>query len=274
MITRFLLLVVLVVCSTTCAAFHPFHVSKRVEASAIRWMKPKSSDNHDVSSSAERPPSPSRLDFLVQSSLLFTSVIPSAAVAFDGGVGGLGKTKPQTGVTYWGESVPIQNQKGIISAELNVGGDPVLVEFTAPWPLLSTTSGLEARNLQSSESAFVSILPNVSNDKQLKQAVLESILGSQGKYGAYGTPTDVKFKKLGDDNLYLISFTALTPAMRESERSVFLKVLQPIPGKDSVVLVTGTVRARFKSQQAALRNVAESFVAIAAPKSQRNVKQK
>jgi hypothetical protein len=90
--------------------------------------------------------------------------------------------------------------------------------------------------------------------------------------GAYGTPTDVKFKQI-DDNLYLINFTAYTPAMRESERSVYLKVLRPLQGKDMVVLVTGTTRARFKAQEETLRKVADSFVAIAAPKSQRNVKQ-
>lgn len=76
-----------------------------------------------------------------------------------------------------------------------------------------------------------------------------------------------------DDKLYLVNFTAYTPAMRESERSVYLKVLQPVQGKDSVVLVTGTTRVRFKSQESVMRNVADSFVAIAAPKSQRNVKQ-
>lgn len=81
----------------------------------------------------------------------------------------------------------------------------------------------------------------------------------------------MKFKKLEED-LYLINFTAYTPAMLESERSVYLKVLQPVKGKDLVVLVTGTTRARFKSQETTLRKVADSFVAIAAPKSQRNVK--
>ena len=121
--------------------------------------------------------------------LFFAGILlPSTpTLAFDGGVGGLGKTKPETGVVLYSDSAPLQNQQGIVSAELNVGGDPVLVEFTTPWPLLSTTSGLEARNLQSSESAFVSILPAAKtkplNEKLFKQAVLDNIFGSQGKYG-------------------------------------------------------------------------------------------
>lgn len=143
-----------------------------------------STEDHD--GTPERP-SPSRFRFLIQQASFVAAVmIPSTdALAFDGGVGGLGKTKPDTGVVLWSESAPLQNQRGIVSAELNVGGDPVLIEFTAPWPLLPTTSGLEARNLQSSESAFVVVLPNASNEKQLKQAILDNILGSQGKYGAF-----------------------------------------------------------------------------------------
>jgi hypothetical protein len=190
--------------------------------------------------------------------------------AFEGGVGGLGKTKPDTGVVLWEGSAPIQNQQGIVSAELNVDGNPVLVEFTTPWPLLSTSGGLEARDLQSSESAFIQVIPaSTTSENQFQQRVLETILGSQGKFGAYGTPTDVKMKKIEDD-LYMVTFTAYTPSMRESERCVYLKVWEGAYNS-GVVLVTGTTRARFKSQQDSLKKVADSFVAIRAPKSQRNV---
>lgn len=163
------------------AAFHSLQASpcSRRKSHAAPRCRMSARTEHDVSLT-ERP-SQSRFHFLVRVAGIS---LPSVSLAFDGGVGGLGKTKPETGVVLWGESAPLQNQQGIVLAELNVGGDPVLVEFTTPWPLLPTTSGLEARNLQSSESAFVSVLPtNVSSDKQLKQAVLDNILGSQGKYG-------------------------------------------------------------------------------------------
>jgi hypothetical protein len=71
-----------------------------------------------------------------------------------------------------------------------------------------------------------------------------------------------------EKDLYLTTFTAYTPGMRESERSIYLKVGSSSNPK--VVLVTGTTRARFKSQQETLKQVADSFVAIPAPKSQRN----
>lgn len=118
--------------------------------------------------------------------------VPTCAQAFDGGVGGLGKTKPETGVTLWEGSAPIQNQKGIVSAELvSFNGNPLLVEFQTPWPLLATTSGLEARDLQQPESAFVQVIHpssssnSQSNPKALIQLFIEEILGSKGKYGTH-----------------------------------------------------------------------------------------
>lgn len=205
----------------------------------------------------------SRFQFLAQAASM-VGILSLPVHAFEGGVGGLGKTKPDTGVVLWEGSAPLQNQQGIVSAELNVDGNPVLVEFTTPWPLLPTTGGLEARDLQSSESAFIQVIPPSTSEKQFPKVVLDTILGSRGKFGAYGTPTDVKIKKVEDD-LYMATFTAYTPSMRESERSAYLKV-----GGSGVVLVTGTTRARFKSQQDSLKKVADSFVAILAPKSQRN----
>lgn len=190
---RLTLLLALVLCSsveTVEAAFHSRQFASRKAPISKRCSTllalMTSSESNNLSSDTHTRSSQSRFHFLVQSTVFSGAlVVPTLpAFAFDGGVGGLGKTKPDTGIVFWGESMPLQNQQGIVSAELNVGGDVVLVEFTTPWPLLPTTSGLEARNLQSSESAFVSILPNTgSSDKQLKQAVLDTILGSQGKFG-------------------------------------------------------------------------------------------
>lgn len=225
-------------------------------------MSSTSNNNHESSTKQL-----SRWQFVAQSSSFLIGIVPCNA--FEGGVGGLGKTKPDTGVVFYGESAPSQNEKGIVSAELNVNGNPVLVEFTTPWPLLPTTSGLEARDLQSSESAFVQVLPSFSGDRrQFPQLVMETILGSRGKFGAYGAPTDVKIRQVEEEEdarLYLATFTAYTPGMRESPRSMYLRV-----GSDPrVVLVTGTTRARFQSQQETLKQVADSLVAIPAPKSQR-----
>ena len=47
------------------------------------------------------------------------SIAADTAYAFEGGIGGLGKTRPETGVVFWNdESVPLQNTAGTVSAEL------------------------------------------------------------------------------------------------------------------------------------------------------------
>ena len=207
--------------------------------------------------------------------VVFSIFATSSAVAFEGGVGGLGKTKPNTGVVLFeASSTPIQNEKGIVSAEIqSVSGKPILVEFQTPWPLLPTTSGLEARNLRSSESAFIQLVPTVSdwqNRKVFEQLLLNSVLASQGKYGAYGTPTDVRVKPLNGKGVYAVTLTCYTPAMRESERQLLIR---PIQVDDSIVmLVTGTTRNAFSTQESKFSQIADSFIAVAAPESRLRTK--
>jgi hypothetical protein len=211
--------------------------------------------------------------FLIKAVL--TLCTTTSALAFEGGVGGLGKTKPKTGVVLFEESsTPIQNEKGIVSAEIrSVSGKPILVEFQTPWALLPTTSGLEARNLRSSESAFVQLVPTVSgweNRKVFEQILIDSVLASQGKFGAYGTPTDIRVKPLNEKGIYTVTLTCYTPAMRESERQLYIR---PIQVDDSLVMmVTGTTRNAFLAQESTFSWIADSFVAVAAPESRLRTK--
>ena len=213
-----------------------------------------------------------RLDFLQFLSLSLLSV-PSAVSAFDGGVGGLGKTKPNTGVEFYDpELVPLQNSKGIVSAEVkSFSGQPILVSFQSPWPLLSTAAGLETRDIRTTESAFVQVLQKVDNwqsPKIFRQLLLESVLASQGKYGAYSAPTDVKVVASKDNqpDIFTVTFTSYTPAMLESERQ--LSVSAKAVDDTLVLLCVGTTRARFSSQKKVIDKIVDSFVAAAAPSSQ------
>jgi len=209
----------------------------------------------------------------------------TAANAFEGGVGGLGKTKPSTGVVLLDaeSSPPFQDPKtGYVSAELLLNGkQPVRVSFEAPWPLLPTTAGLEARDLQQPESAFVQVVagaPSVPSDaKSMRQLMLDSVLSQQGKFGAYAAPTDVKVKKVpsvssgdgnGNDDLptYSVTFTTFTPGLRESERQLLVKPATVTSAADAVVLlVVGTTRQRFASRQEAMQRVCDSFEVVATP---------
>ena len=241
---------------------------QKVPSSAVAAIAQEGNDELDQSSPSFSKKT-TRAAFL--QGLLVTTVSAEIAVAFDGGVGGLGKTKPITGVEFFEESsIPIQNAQGIVTAEIKSvsGKNPILVEFQTPWPLLPTTSGLEARDIRSTESAFVQVLPATDSWKDRKvfrDLLINSVLASQGKYGAYGTPTDIKVKPTKDSDLFVVTFTSYTPAMRESERQLWI---QPKQVDDTLVLlIVGTTRARFASQEASFSKIVNSFLAVAAPES-------
>lgn len=100
----------------------------------------------------------------------------------------------------------------------------MFLSFTAPYPLLKSTAGIEARDVAGGfESSYVQVveLPRgVAALESVKPALLsQSIFGSTGKFGMYGAPTDIRIKRVsidgGNMNVYQASFTTLTPAMRE-----------------------------------------------------------
>ena len=211
------------------------------------------------------------------------------ALAFEGGVGGLGKTKPQTGVRLWDEaSPPLQTSAGAVAAELDVAGRPVLVTFAAPWPLLPTTAGLEVRDLQNSESAFVQVVAGdgAKSDPTTKagmlQFLLDSVLSQHGKFGAYGAPMDVKVQQFvvetGRDGgaagvTCAVPFTTFTPGLRESERQLLVRAVRVgarSSGGSWILWVVGTTRLRFAAQRPVLQQVLESFRAVPAPASNRS----
>jgi hypothetical protein len=127
--------------------------------------------------------------------------IPSMVVALVGGVGWARENQASNRCGTVRRTLDSDfKKKGIVSAEnKSVNGKPIPVEFQAPWPLLPTAAGLEARDLLPSEAAFVQVVSAASNwdsPKVFKQLLIDSVLASQGKFGAYGTPVDIKVKPL------------------------------------------------------------------------------
>ena len=205
---------------------------------------------------------------------------PTIASAFDGGVGGLGKTKPETGIRFRNAdlSTDASSATGLASDLTNEllapDGSAVIVSFDAPWPVLKSSTGVESRDLQNPEAAFLQVAEvpkGITNPNELKKEFfIDTILGGKGKYGAYGSPIDVKIKKITDGSrpgygLYSAAFTTFTPGGRESERMIYISTA--IVGNGVFMLVTGSTAPRFRKQEAALRKIADSFTCVAAPKS-------
>lgn len=197
---------------------------------------------------------------------------PSLAHAFDGGVGGLGKTKPETGIRF--RNADLSADASASSASDLTNELLTIVSFDAPWPVLKSSTGVESRDLQNPEAAFLQVAEaprGALNPAELKKDFfIDAILGSKGKYGAYGSPIDIKIKKIADApragyGLYSAAFTTFTPGGRESERMIYISTA--LVGNGVFMLVTGSTAPRFRKQEAALRKIADSFTCVAAPKS-------
>lgn len=83
----------------------------------------------------------------------------------------------------------------------------------------------------------------------------------------YGAPSSIKVKPVDvdDASLFQLTFTALTPAMRESDRKYYVSVRTVANNGVIVLLVVGTTAARFASQEAVMRKVAQSWQVVQAP---------
>jgi len=140
-----------------------------------------------------------------------------SGLVFEGGAGGLTKTKPNTGVKQAVGAVDDERPKttpaGPVAARLaGRKGLPVDVAFDAPFP---TTPGLVSRDYQTGDGAYVLVAPAKG---ALKKVVSDKIFAADGKYGSYGAPSEVRLKeseRRGDgDEVFEYTFVALTPARR------------------------------------------------------------
>ena len=143
----------------------------------------------------------SRAEFVSAVVAASSLIFPARVVAFDGGVGGLGKTRPQTGVVFLDEEVAAsttQSSSGDVTYELvSPDGTTAFVSFKSPWPLLQTAAGVECRDISGGyESAFIQVA-EIQKGSEIKPAQLkEAIFSSKGKFGMYGSPTDIRIKKV------------------------------------------------------------------------------
>ena len=189
---------------------------------------------------------------------------------FEGGAGGLGKTKPNTGVVVAdafgdGAAKAATTPPGPASARL-VGaatGLPVDVSFDSPWP---TSAGLVSRDYTTGDGAYV--LATAATRATLEADCRAKIFAVDGKYGAYGPVADVKLRRaepLGDgDARFEYTFTALSPAMREVERRVAARATL-VGERDAFLLVAGTTGNRWKAALPDVDRVTASFTVKPAP---------
>ena len=212
--------------------------------------------------------------------------VDGPASVFEGGVGGLGKTRPETGIVFRDPEAAAASSGSDSMAGFGGGsqatnellapdGTPALVTFYAPWPMLRSSLSVESRDLANPESAFILVkrVPGVGVGAGglTKSFFSDAVFSQAGKYGAYGAPFDIGIKKLDPSSytsapgtvIYEAKFTTLTPAMRESDRRAYISA--SVVGDGAFLLVTSTTAPRFKKIEKELRRVADSFACAAAP---------
>lgn len=177
-----------------------------------------------------------------------------SGLTFQGGAGGLGKTKPEVGVVF-AQSIldraTATQADGKVRAQLLTSmGMPVDVAFESPYKLSS--SGVSTRDLSTGDSAFVVVAPRTT----IKDAPLK-VFSAEGKFGAYGAPTELKLVAAPSPDLLEFTFDALTPSMREVRRRVLVRSV-PIDG-DVFMLVAGSTAQRWKVAEPVARKAVLSF---------------
>eukprot|EP00965_Chrysotila_dentata_P218884 6190823-Pleurochrysis_carterae.AAC.2 len=157
---------------------------------------------------------------------------------------------------------------GAISAEVVLSdGLVATTAFNCKWPLAEGGySDVEAKN-RDGDAAFlqISTLPEGQSLTGLpKKWFTQAILSLDGRYGAYGAPTDVKVLSDSAENgrrMLDISFTALSPGSAAIERRAVVSAMQPPGSKDVLMLIGSTSASRWKKAggEASARQAAESL---------------
>lgn len=179
------------------------------------------------------------------------------------------RSRPSTGVVLL-EEVKEAGKKDqpSVSADLVLdGGVVATATFDADpgYPLIrGMFYDVEVRSIKGADGAFLQVakLPSGKSITDVGDAFFtKAVFSTEGRFGAYGQPTDIKVVKSdkGDRRLLDISFSALSPGALEVPRRALVAAVQPDGADDVVMLVGGSTASAWKKSEPAMRNMAKSF---------------
>lgn len=198
-----------------------------------------------------------------------------------------GKSKPLTGVVFRDGSEVSQDGKGSVLAEVLTGKkeDPkaVLVSFVSPWKLQTgSVFDVECRDPNTGDTAFLAVTQSAGG-KSLSDLpssfFLDRLFDPTGRFSLYGAPTDIKVKKSrveGNRRFIEVAFANLSQATNaEIPRKALIVASIPEGTDNAVMLVGSTTSTRWKKGgEETVNNIADSFRAVQAPKSNLKVRPK
>jgi len=177
------------------------------------------------------------------------------------------RSRPATGVVLLEEPVESGDKNApTVSAELVLdGGVAATVAFQSEYPLIrGMFYDVEVRS-KSGDGAFLQVapLPEGKNLDDVNDSFLsKAVLSTEGRFGAYGAPTDIRILKSTQQNTgrqIELSFSALSPGQQEVPRKAILMATQPKGSTDALILVGGSTAGQFKKCEGQLRKMAASF---------------
>ena len=174
-----------------------------------------------------------------------------------------GKSRPETNVVLVEE--PTSSDDGI-SAEV-VLSSYVIAKVTFKAPGLPLIKGMyydvEARN-KLGDSAYIQVVPNATKGAPASKLV-DAVLSSGGRYGAFGPPTDIDIKPEAKGTttgprIIDVSFSASAPNGSLQPRRATIAAISA-PGSDDVLLlVSSASEKRWNAGGSTVAaNIAQSF---------------
>merc|ERR1719478_49081 len=179
------------------------------------------------------------------------------------------RSRPSTGVVLLDE-VQEGGKKDApqVSADLVLdGGVLATAAFQAEpgYPLIrGMFYDVEVRSAKTNDGAFLQVaaLPSGKSIADVNDAFFsKAVFSSQGRFGAYGAPTDIKVlaSEGTSRRLLELNFSALSPGQTEVPRRTLVAAVQPEDATDVVMLVAGSTKSQWKKSEPALRKMAGSF---------------
>jgi hypothetical protein len=179
------------------------------------------------------------------------------------------RSRPSTGIVLL-EDVQEAGAKDApaVSAELVLdGGVAATVTFQSEpgYPLIrGMFYDVEIKNQKGSDSAFLQVasLPSGKGIAEMSDSFFtKKVFSAEGRFGAYGSATDIKVlnSEMGTRRLIDVTFSALSPGGTEVPRRALIAAIQPEGATDAVMLVGSSVLKEWKKVEPALRKTALSL---------------
>jgi hypothetical protein len=191
------------------------------------------------------------------------------AFALGAGTSVSGKSRPELGVILLDE---VTSTDKTLSAEIVLHGKPddsaniiATAAFEAPWPAArGLYYDVEAKSQKDGDkgSAFLQVIALPSGETvetASKKLFTKRVLAIDGRFGAYGEPTDVKItadSTATSQRSIDFGFTTQAPGGSELAWKATMRAVQPPGSTDALVIVSSAPAARWKSGGEALARAA------------------